>query len=178
MGSYTVADFENWATSPRAITIDDTLAFESPIPREACETWRAAAGGAIPTRSRFSARAVKNFVGNLVIFERQGEDVLIRLMGTRVSAVIGEMQGKCLRDALPPEAALRWLQVLDSVLAAKRPTRIVTTVNFNNLQYLEAEIFLAPLADEDDRVTMIFSAVVFRSGVAKSPSVAELLSAR
>lgn len=171
-------EFENWATSPRAITLDESLTFESAILRKACESWRALSNGAVPLRSQISARAVKDFVGHLVIFERLPEDISIRLMGTRVAAVLGEMQGKLLREALPHEAAQRWSVAIEKVLASQQPLRIVTLVNINDLQFLEAESFLAPLGDATGAVTMTLAAVVFRSGVAKSNAVNDLVGKR
>lgn len=170
-----MAEFDNWATSPRASIFDNSLTFDSPILKEACETWHALAENTVPPRSRFSARAVKNFVGHLVIFERQAEDILIRLMGTRISAVIGEMQGKTLTQVLLAEVATRWTNAIDAVITAKKPIRVVTTTNFNDLNFLEAEIFMAPLCDEHGITTMVFAAVVFRSGVTRSSSVSDLV---
>lgn len=169
-------EIEDWATSPRAITKDETLTFEADILRVACETWMALAEGSIPPRSRFTARSVKAFVGNLVIFERlSADDYLIRLMGTRVTNTIGEMQGRKLTEALPSDALLRWTTMLNEVLANRKPVRVVTTVNFNDLHFLEAEIFLAPLTDDAGNEIMVFSAVAFRSGVAKSRSIADIV---
>ncbi len=168
-------DVENWAGGLRETTWDKTLAFEAPLLKEACETWTAAAAGAIPPRSRITARVAKTFVGNLMIFERQGSgDYLIRLMGSRVSSVLGEMQGKAVGAALPPGAAARWCQALNDLLASQKPLRIVTVLNFNNMQFLEAEILLAPLCDDSGQETMVFCVVVFRSGVAKSRSAGDI----
>lgn len=169
-------EFENWASSPRAITLDESLSFEAPLLKEAYETWATVAAGAIPPRSAFSARLVKTFVGNLLIFERlDADDYLIRLMGTRVSNVLGEMQGTTFRQSLPADAAERWKLALDAVLKGRKPLRIVTLVNINDLQFLEAEIFLGPLSDDSGQETMVFTVVVFRSGVAKSRSVDDLV---
>jgi hypothetical protein len=171
-----VTEFENWASSPRAITLDESLAFEAPLLKEACEMWTAVAKGAIPPRSAFSARLVKNFVGNLIIFERlDADDYLIRLMGTRVSNMLGEMQGQTLRQGLPADAEERWKLALNAVRASRKPLRIVTLVNINDLQFLEAELFLAPLCDDTGQETMVFTVAVFRSGVAKSRSVDDLV---
>lgn len=169
-------DLENWASGPRATTWDTTLAFEAPLLKEAFETWTTAAAGAIPPRSRITARLAKAFVGNLMIFERQtAGDFLIRLMGSRVSSVLGEMQGKMVSAALPPGAAERWCQALSDLLTTPKPLRIVTSLNFNNMQFLEAEILLAPLCDDSGQAMMVFSVVIFRSGVTKSRSVDDLV---
>jgi len=160
--------FKDWASSPRtSVAKDGSLAFESPVLKAALEEWNRHAAGAIPKRSSFTAREVRSFVGHLVIFERAGDDgYRIRLMGTRVTAVIGEMQGKTLDEALPEDTVRRWKIALSHVLSALRPVRIVSTVAFNSLDFLEAEILLAPLCDEHGEATMVFTVATFRSGVA------------
>ncbi|MDR3526557.1 MAG: PAS domain-containing protein [Rhizomicrobium sp.] len=169
-------EVENWASGPRAITWDETLAFEAPLLSEAYKTWRVAAEGAIPPRSRITARLAKAFVGNLMIFERQSPGVyLIRLMGSRITHVLGEMQGKLLSETLPAVASERWTMALNNVLASRKPLRVVTVVNINEMQFLEAEIFLAPLCDDQGQETMVFAVVFFRSGVAKSRSIDDLV---
>lgn len=170
--------FESWATSPRAVMRDDSLAFEAEALKQACETWKEIADGAIPPRSRFSARAVKAFLGHMVIFECLSEsDYRVRLMGTRITNIIGEMQGKRLIEALPDETVLHWCAELNAVLAQRQPLRVVTTVNLANLQFLEAEIFLAPLSDSQGQVTMVMAVVVFRSGLTKTISITGVVGA-
>lgn len=172
-----VTKFENWANSPRATTQDVSLTFEASLLKEACETWTVIAAGSIPQRSAFSARLVKNYVGNLLIFERlDADDYLIRLMGTRVSNVLGEMQGTTLRQSLPSDAAEHWKFVLNAVLESHKPLRIVSLVDINDLQFLEAEIFLAPLRNDQGQETMVFAVAVFHSGIGKSRSVDDLVT--
>lgn len=165
--------FENWATSPRSVVeMDPALAFETPLLTEALAVWSAQAGDDVPPRSVFTARTAKGFLGNLVIFERQGTTgYFIRLMGTRVTCVIGEMQGKQVGKAVPPAVAQRWTEVLDGVLASLRPLRVVSRVGFSNLDFLQAEILLAPLRDGDGKPTMVFAVVTFRAGVAAADAI-------
>lgn len=160
--------YYDWANSPRsAVAVDGSLAFESPVLKAAFEEWSRQSAGAIPSRRSFTARSVRGFVGHLTIFERAGRRrYRVRLMGTRVTAVIGEMQGRMLEEALPRDVARRWNIALEEVLLRLRPARIVHTVAFNNLDFLEAEILLAPLLDESGKPTMVFAAVTFRSGIA------------
>lgn len=168
--------FKDWATSPStAVTNDKTLSFESPVLIAALEEWQRHAAGSIPARSSFTARDVRAFVGHLSIFERTGKsDYRIRLMGTRITAVIGEMQGRMLDEALPAEVARRWQLALDRVLGVARPLRIVSRVAFNNLDFLEAEILLAPLRDEAGETRMVFVVAAFRSGVTTKSELAAI----
>jgi hypothetical protein len=98
-------------------------------------------------------------------------------MGTRISAVLGEMQGKMLEDALPREVAQRWAIVLSEVVKTVKPLRVVKTVAFNDLHYLQAELFLAPLLDAAGQLTMVFVVAAFRSGVAPSRKLGDLVAA-
>jgi hypothetical protein len=87
-------------------------------------------------------------------------------MGTRIAAVLGEMQGKRIDDAVPPEVARRWTTVLGEILSNIKPVRAIKTVDFNDLHYLEAELLLAPLLDATGQPTMVLVVAAFRSGVA------------
>jgi hypothetical protein len=171
-----VNEYENWATSPSAITRDETLSFDSQTLRDALEEWTLQAAGSIPARSQFTPRSVKSFAGNMTIVERRGDTYYIRLMGTRIASVIGEMQGKTIVEALPQEIARSWVREFDAVIAARAPQRIVKTVSFTELQYLEAEIFLAPLLDDQGELTMVFSVATFRSGVAPSHKLGDIIT--
>lgn len=172
-----MSGFKQWATSPHSAAVrDDALAFEADILKEAHAEWTRQAAGKIPPRSSFTPRSVRAFVGNLVVFEwRERSSYFVRLMGTRIAGVLGEMQGKTLDEALPFDVARRWTAALDEVLRTRRPARIVSTVSFDNLDFLEAEVFLAPLLDERGGPTMVLVVVAFRSGVNKGPSVDEFV---
>lgn len=170
-----MAVYGEWATSPSALTRDDTLAFEAQLLKDAHAEWTLQAANGIPARGAFTPRSVKSFVGSLAIFERRPDDFLIRLMGSRISSVIGEMQGRMLAEALPPDAAFNWMRELDAVLASGKPRRVIKTVNFNNLNYLEAEVFIAPLADDQGNVTMVFSVAAFRAGVAPTRRLGDII---
>ncbi len=170
--------FENWATSPRSVVeMDPTLAFESQLLKDALAAWLAQAGDGVPPRSAFTPRTVKDFLGHLVILERlEPSRYLVRLMGTRVTAVIGEMQGELVNDAVPPDVAERWTLALNQVLATRRPCRFVNRVGFSNLDFLQAEILLAPLRDKRGETTMVFAVVAFRSGVAAGPKIDTIIA--
>lgn len=170
-----MAVYGEWATSPSALTRDDTLAFEAQVLKDAHAEWERQAAAGIPARSQFTPRLVKSFVGNLVIFERRPDGFFIRLMGSRISSIIGEMQGRMVADALPPEAAFNWLRELDAILAMGKPRRVVKTVNFNNLNYLEAEIFIAPLCDDHGNANMVFTVTSFRAGVAPTRRLGDII---
>lgn len=165
----------DWSESlASAYVNDESLGFEAPVVKAGFDAW--SSFGAIPPRSAFTPRNAKDFLGNLILFERQNSSYLIRLMGTRISTVLGEMQGKALTEALPGEVAERWKAVLDMVLTQMKPMRVVKTVAFNDLHYLEAELFLAPLLDGHGDPTIVFAVAAFRSGVAPKSKLGELIA--
>lgn len=170
-----IGDWSDSTNTQSSYVRDDTLAFESAVLKEAFAAWSAA--GPIPARRQFTPRSSKAFLGNLIIFEQHDATYLIRLMGTRISSVLGEMQGKLIDEAVPPDVASRWKAVLNDVLTCRKPQRAVKTVAFNDLHYLEAEIFLAPLLDAGGELTMVFAAAAFRSGVAESRKLDDLITA-
>lgn len=173
-----MAEIGNWLASLSAdasFTRDQTLTFESQVLKDAFAAWSRIGG--IPCRNHFTPRSSKTFLGNLIIFKQQDTTFLIRLMGTRITSVLGEMQGKTLAEALPAEVARRWTAALSDVVASRKPQRAVKTMAFNDLHYLEAEIFLAPLLDGCGELTMVFAAAVFRSGVARSQKLGDLIAA-
>lgn len=171
-----MAEYGEWATSPSELTKDETLAFESQVLRDAHEVWMRQAAGTVPARHQFTPRSVKGFVGNLMIFERHTDGYYIRLMGTRIAGVLGEMQGKPITEAVPPEVVRNWERAFDAVLATPTPQRIVRTVNFDDLHYLEGEILLAPLRDDHGALTMVFVVVAFRTGVTSSRKLGDIIA--
>jgi hypothetical protein len=86
------------------------------------------------------------------------------------------MQGKLLETALPAEVATRWKAVLSEIIASTKPLRVVKTVAFNDLHYLEAELLLAPLRDGEGQPTMVFTVAAFRSGVAPSRRLGDIVA--
>jgi len=74
------------------------------------------------------------------------------------------MQGRTIADALPPEAAQRWSQTFDNVLATQRPSHIISRLAIGQREYLEAEIFLAPLADEKGYTSMVLGVATIATG--------------
>jgi hypothetical protein len=155
---------------PSSVTRDPSLAFDASALKDALSEWREQAGSdAIPSRSTMTARNAKSFLGNLVILERAGErQYRVRLMGTKITAVIGEMQGRLLEEALPPDAVKRWTTWFEMTLTELRPIRLVVEGTIHNLQFLRVEILLAPLLDEGRQATLVFAAVAFTSGSASA----------
>ncbi len=170
-----ICDWSERQNSNSSYSRDESMIFESPILMAAHSAWSRLGG--VPLRSQFTPRSSKAFLGNLIIFEQQDSGFRIRLMGTRIANVVGEMQGKLLQDAVPPDVAERWQAVMNEVIANHKPLRVVKTVAFNDLCYLAAELFLAPLLDGAGQPTMVLAVAVFRSGVASSHKLGDLIAA-
>lgn len=154
--------------------LDETLSFESEIIKNAFAEW--SRHGPLPSRADFTPRSSKAFLGNMVIFERQDATYRIRLMGTRITVVLGEMQGKLLEECLPAAVAARWKAVLDDTLASQTPVRVIKKVGFKDLHFLQAEILVAPLCDAERRPTMLFTVAVFQFGVSNHRKLDTLIA--
>ena len=143
---------------------DEALAFESKILIDLLAAWRRQAGSAIPRRSAMSARALKPHLGNVAIIERiarRPARFQMRLMGTRLTQIVGDLQGRYLDEAVPSDLVVRWNAALDLTLAETRPLRFVNRVDFKGLNFLRAEILLAPLLGGDETPSMVLGGAVF-----------------
>jgi hypothetical protein len=177
----TMLKYSDWTNTRQLGAIcDPTLDFESRILQSALAAWRGEAGSeGIPARSSLTARVLKHILGNVTIFERLEETpsrYRVRLMGTRITAVLGDMQGKTLDEVLQADALARWIAVLDATLTDQRPLRFLSHVAFKELDFLQGEILLAPLLDERGQPSMVFAATVFKSGVALGSELDTLLA--
>jgi hypothetical protein len=159
--------FKKWQRMRRwEASCDPSLAFESKFLIEGLEAWRRAAGDApAPRRKEMTARALKAFIGHVMIFEKSTDRWLIRLMGTRLTGVLGEMQGKFVDEMVGGRAGRRWKAALDATMAGMRPLRFLSQVAFRDLDYLKAEVLLAPLLDDSGRPVMAFCVIAFKVGV-------------
>ena len=167
------AAFNDWAKAhgwPSLCGPD--LAFESEALTDLLAIWRKQAGTeAIPQRSRMSARALKHHLGQLAILERVADGPTryrVRLMGTRITQMVGEMQGKFLEDVLPAELLPRWYCALDLTLAEGRPLRFVTRVDFGKLEFMQAELLLVPLLEGGDMPSLVLGGVAFMANGAQN----------
>lgn len=158
---------------------DPALGFTSQVLIDALAVWREQAGSKlVPARNRLTARVMKPFLSHVAVFELVSEApsrYRVRLMGTLLAQVLGEMQSKIIDDVLPHRAAGRWNAALDSTLAEARPLRFLSRVAFRNLDFLVAEVLTAPLLSEDGRAGMVLAVATFRSGVAGDRALDEAL---
>lgn len=138
---------------------DPTLAFKDPIHEKLLALWRIKAGSRpMPAKSEISPRDLKNFLGDIVICQRiaQKPSVFVwRLVGTRVETVVGNVTGKTFEESAPVERARLWIECCDLVLDGGQPLRFVGRVHIKDREYLFAENFFMPLANDEGEPTFV-----------------------
>src|SRR4051794_15940416 len=103
---------------------DGRMAFEHPEHERLVTAWTAKCGNRpMPARSDFTARDLKQHLPRILLFERQREDqrwgaFRIRLMGTGLVQVWGDLTGKFVDEAFPPALQPRWHAFLHAVTAS------------------------------------------------------------
>ena len=132
---------------------DPSLAFNDPIYKQFLALWRTKSGTrAMPARSELTPRDLKDFLRNIVIFQRDAarpSHYSWRVIGTGLTEVLGHNTGKALEDSVPPEFLPRWIECGDLVLDGGQPLRFLGRVHINGREYLDAEHLYVPLADEN-----------------------------
>jgi len=132
---------------------DPTLAFTEEGYDEMLSLWRDKAGARnMPTRNDMTARDLKNFLRNILLFERTQKNpsrYLWRLSGTRVTEVVGHHTGQLVDESVPPEHLERWSESFDMILASEQPWRFFGRVRIKGREYLHAEHLHLPLANDN-----------------------------
>ena len=160
--------FNEWAAAHNwSARCDPTLTFESDVFRGLLTAWQEQTGSAaIPQRSQMTARVLKPYLGNVAVFERLCDGrYSVRLMGTRLTEVLGNLQGKILDDAVSPELVSRWHAVLDLVLAEARPLRFSNRHAYKGREYLQAEALDLPLSESGGPPNMVLICALFKPNV-------------
>jgi hypothetical protein len=145
---------------------DRTLAFRRPELAAMGALWRQVAGNdPVPKRADISPRSLKDHLPNVAIYERlkvEGRySYRVRLMGTQFARVMGDLTGKFLDHALPPQFVPRWHAALDAVLESGVPLRFVSRSDTANKSYLVGEYFEAPLLGDDGAMNLVIAAGIF-----------------
>ncbi len=161
---------------------DPALAFDAPSLVAFLELWTALsqAAGGVPSRRMMTARVLRNYLTDLLLVERveadAGHRFRVRLIGTRVSAIIGDVTGKFFDEFVPEALLPRWDGVNDRVLSCGKPLRFKGRVLINDKTNLIAEYISAPLADEADRANMVLTAFSFTDTSQFEPAMSALRS--
>jgi hypothetical protein len=132
---------------------DPTLAFSDPIYHELLDLWRTKAGDRkMPRRSDITPRDIKTILRNILILERVEQNpsrYRFRLIGTSTTGVMGHHTGKMVDEVLPA-ASDRLAQSWDLVLETAQPLRFLGRVHLDGKEFLTAENFYVPLANDND----------------------------
>jgi hypothetical protein len=163
-----------------ALVCDPSLAFEAPSLTAFLDLWRAmsSAVSGVPPRRMMTARVLKNYLTDLLLVERvdeaSGRRYRVRLVGTRISAITGDVTGKFFDEFVPAYLIPRWDGVSDRVLADGKPLRFEGRVLMNNQTNLMAEYISAPLADETGKATMVLTVFSLTDTSALEPAMSAL----
>ena len=140
---------------------DPGLEFASPELSDVLVIWeRFAQDGRVPSRSQFSPRVLKRFLRNVAIYEhvqvgRDDRRYRVRLVGSSMVEVVGNIAGKYLDEAIPASFLPWWYASLDATLGARRPLRFLTRSDTNHREFLVGEYFSAPMAAVDGSASMV-----------------------
>jgi hypothetical protein len=133
---------------------DPTLAFSDPCYGHLLDIWRAKAGDRkMPSLSQMTPRDLKDYLRNIVIFERVAKDpstYIFRLIGTALTDVAGHVTGKTFEESVPAELLPRWIECCDLILGCEQPFRMLGRVHLKDREYLNAEHLYVPLANDND----------------------------
>ena len=157
------------------LEFDWTVQLHQPATLLAYEYWRSrCAGRAMPSRADLDPVTMRKFtshVGLIEIREAEGQGItyFIRRAGTKWEEVFGVMTGRFLHEFLSLEFEARWREVFDAVREAKAPVRVTTGIHFQRKTWLETEMFVAPLG-ENNKVTMLFMTFVASNKRQLSPN--------
>jgi hypothetical protein len=143
----------------------DTM-FDAPKLNAMNALWQSLSpSGKLPHRAAFSARAMKDFLPNLLIADVVATEThnrfRYRYVGTNVVRYIGEMTGKFMDEILPPEVNERTAACYQTIFDARTPLRFVTRFSMDAISFLSAEFFGAPLANDGKTPDMIMSVTDF-----------------
>jgi len=148
------------------VACDATLTFERAELSAALACWREKAEGRLPARADFTARALMPFLRNIAfadIVHRESGDLRfrIRLAGTALTPVYGELTGTFADEQIPLPYRERWIACLEEATRAKAPLRFTARVDFAGEDYLNTELLVAPLAADGKTPDMLFAVIYF-----------------
>jgi hypothetical protein len=148
-------------TALATLELDWSLAMRRQPTRLACEYWqRCRAVDWAPRRADLHPGAMRKFLPHigLVTVQREHERAVytIRQAGTAWEDIFGPMTGKRLGEFLPVAIQERWREVFDAVCDAVAPLRVTTRIEFQRKSWLKTELFVAPVRDGADAISMLF----------------------
>lgn len=138
---------------------DPTLAFSTPRYDQLISIWRTKAGGrSMPKRSEMTARDLKDFLRDLLLFQRISTNpsrYSWRLIGTSVTSIVGHHTGQTFEESIPSQHLERWVETSDMILESEQPWRLRGRVHISGREYLDAENLYMPLANDNNEPSFI-----------------------
>jgi hypothetical protein len=153
---------------------DAALRFERRELNALRDLWLArAADRTAPSRADLGARMLKPYLPNITISERIFVEhgkwrYRTRLSGSTIAETVGDHTGKYLEEQLPADSLPRWTAAYDAVLDGAIPLRLVSDFSVPCLNYLTGEIFIAPLADERGKLSLVIGCMYVRPRIVGS----------
>lgn len=143
------------------MTFDPALDLTHRATQAAREYWEARrAERVMPARCDLDHAGMRNFIAHVGLIACSDDETpcpyRVRLAGSEWEAVFGPMTGRCLSEFLGPDIEDRWRQVFDSVRLERKALKVSTRVGFKSKTWLEAEMFVAPLSEDGETVSMLF----------------------
>lgn len=166
-----VDDFNARAARGQWATVcDQRLSFDDPRLAQLRDIWQAVRGDReMPRRGDFSARILGKHLQRLTFVEcvRGGgaHRYRFRLFGSALAQYIGDSTGKFLEEVVPANFLESWVAAYDLVMDMRRPLRFVSRFQAAELEHVQAECFMSPLAGEASEpwgllVSVVYSPVV------------------
>ena len=138
---------------------DPTLAFHDTCYEDFLTLWqRKSAGRPMPLRSEITPRDLKDFLRDIVMFQRVSLNpsrYTWRLVGTKVTEVAGHQTGRTFDESVPAEHLPRWIECGDLILDGGKPLRFLGRVHMNGREFLDAENLFVPLANDAGEPTFV-----------------------
>ncbi len=138
---------------------DPTLTFSDSFHEVFLSLWQTKAGNrAMPARSEITPRDLKDFLRNLVVFQRDATNpshYSWRVIGTGVTDILGHHTGKTFEESVPADLLSRWVECCDLILDGGKPLRFLGRVHLRGREYLDAEHLYVPLANDNNEPSFI-----------------------
>lgn len=139
---------------------DDSLSFDTPALHGLATLWREKAQGVLPSRCHFGPREMRGAMTQMALFDsvEGGKRFFIRLLGTALTEIYGNITGKYIDEHFSPPVAEIWHASLNETLQARRPLRYKGRVSYEQRDFFAVESMQAPLSEtggKADRVLMV-----------------------
>lgn len=154
------------------VEISREPAFRCAENQAAIAYWRSnCRGRAMPARGDIDPTEMRPFLPHVGLVETPDgsparPDYRIALAGSAIESVLGPLTGRLLQEAVPPVIARRWRSIYEVVVTEAIPIQATSRVSFEAKNFLMAELLVAPLTGERQRLDTLFVSLVFWSQTA------------